>query len=118
MSPQGDRAGPYRRDSRHDGFADSRLGNRRRTQRSPDVWTKAAALLQSIVSNYALIDLNERLVSAVFLQLNGVDVNAAAPTRYSLVMRSPRGQTSVEDLAAHLARLLPEASDAPLSSGG
>ena len=43
--------------------------------------TKAAALLQSIVSNYALIDLNKRLgwlATAVFLQLNGVDVNAAA----------------------------------------
>jgi death-on-curing protein len=42
----------------------------------PDVITKAAALLQSIVNNRALIDGNKRLgwlSTAVFLQMNGVN---------------------------------------------
>ena len=41
-----------------------------------DGWAKAAALLQSIVKNHALVDGNERLgwlATAVFLELNGVD---------------------------------------------
>ena len=39
----------------------------------PDLWTKAAALLQSIVKNHALVDGNKRLAwmaTAVFLELN------------------------------------------------
>lgn len=41
----------------------------------PDLLTKAASLLQSIVNNHALIDGNKRLgwlATAVFLDLNGV----------------------------------------------
>lgn len=41
----------------------------------PDVVTKAAALLQSIVNNHALVDGNKRLgwlATSVFLELNGV----------------------------------------------
>jgi death-on-curing protein len=41
----------------------------------PDPLTKAAALLQSIVRNHALVDGNKRLgwlATAVFLELNGV----------------------------------------------
>lgn len=40
----------------------------------PDLWTKAAALLQSIVANHALMDGNKRTAWAaawVFLHLNG-----------------------------------------------
>jgi death on curing protein len=40
-----------------------------------DVWTKAGALLQSLVLNHALIDGNKRLgwvATRVFLDLNGV----------------------------------------------
>ena len=47
----------------------------------PDVWTKAAALLQSIVKNHALIDGNKRLgwlATAVFLEINGVQVTRVA----------------------------------------
>jgi len=42
----------------------------------PDVITKAAALLQSIVGNHALLDGNKRLgwlVTSVFLELNGIE---------------------------------------------
>jgi death-on-curing protein len=43
----------------------------------PDVWSKAAALLQSIVGNHALVDGNKRLgwlATAVFLEIDGVSV--------------------------------------------
>ncbi|MDP2290110.1 MAG: type II toxin-antitoxin system death-on-curing family toxin [Actinomycetota bacterium] len=43
----------------------------------PDLWSKAAALLQSIVNNHALIDGNKRLgwlATAVFLEINGIAV--------------------------------------------
>jgi death on curing protein len=42
----------------------------------PDIWTKAAALLHSIVKNHALLDGNKRLgwlATAVFLEINGVE---------------------------------------------
>jgi death on curing protein len=47
----------------------------------PDVWTKAAALLQSIVKNHPLIDGNQRLgwlACAVFLDLNDTDPTVAS----------------------------------------
>ncbi len=47
----------------------------------PDVSTKAAALLQSIVKNHPLVDGNKRLgwlACAVFLDLNGIDPTAAS----------------------------------------
>ncbi len=45
-----------------------------------DLHTKAAALLQSIVNNHALVDGNKRLgwlATAVFLELNGVKASRA-----------------------------------------
>ena len=47
----------------------------------PDLVTKAAALLQSIVNNHALVDGNERLgwlATAVFLELNGIKASRAS----------------------------------------
>jgi death on curing protein len=56
----------------------------------PDMWTKAVALLQSIVNNHALIDGNKRLgwlATAVFLELNGIEITAAADNGvYDLVI--------------------------------
>ncbi len=46
----------------------------------PTIWLKAAALLQSIVNNHALIDGNKRLgwlATAVFLEINGASVARA-----------------------------------------
>lgn len=45
----------------------------------PDLVSKAAAMLQSIVNNHALVDGNKGLgwlATAVFLELNGVEVRA------------------------------------------
>lgn len=46
----------------------------------PDLWSKAAALLHSIVKDHALVDGNKRLgwtACAVFLDLNGIDPTTA-----------------------------------------
>ena len=55
-----------------------------------DIWTKAAALLQSIVSNHALTDGNKRLgwlATAVFLEINGETVTTKSNDEvYELVM--------------------------------
>jgi death-on-curing protein len=77
----------------------------------PDVWKKAAALLQSVVSNHALLDGNKRLgwlATAVFLELNGIDITTASNDDvYDLVMDVASSTTSVDDLAARLLQLLP-----------
>lgn len=80
-----------------------------------DLWTKAAALLQSIVKNHALVDGNKRLgwlATSVFLELNGVDTTSIPNQRvYELVMKVAASQLSVEDLAAQL-RTISEQSSA------
>ena len=75
----------------------------------PDTWTKAAALLQSVVNNHALADGNKRLgwlATAVFLDLNGVSVTAAPNDDvYELVMRVAAEEVSVEEIADLLREL-------------
>ncbi|MCI0686744.1 MAG: type II toxin-antitoxin system death-on-curing family toxin [Sporichthyaceae bacterium] len=64
----------------------------------PDVWTKAAALLQSVIVGHPLVDGNKRLgwlAAVVFCRLNGVEL---APTDVDaaeqLVIAVASGQTS------------------------
>ena len=75
----------------------------------PDTWTKAAALLQSVVNNHALADGNKRLgwlATAVFLELNGASVTAAPNDDvYELVMRVAAEEVSVEEIADLLREL-------------
>jgi death-on-curing protein len=75
----------------------------------PDLWTKAAALLDSIVNNHALVDGNKRLgwlATAVFLRLNGIDVSVAANDDvYQLVMDVAAGHHDVSEVAERLRRL-------------
>jgi death-on-curing protein len=72
----------------------------------PDVWTKAASLLQSLVKNHPLVDGNKRLgwlATAVFLELNGVEaVRASNDDVYELVMRVASGHESVVEIANSL----------------
>jgi death-on-curing protein len=77
----------------------------------PDVWTKAAAMLLSIVNNHALIDGNKRLgwlATAVFLEINGCSV-ASAPDEdvYELVIDIAGGAPNIVAVAAVL-RVLAE----------
>lgn len=77
----------------------------------PDLWTKAAALLQSVVKNHPLVDGNKRLgwlATATFLELNGIEVTEATNDDvYELVMRVAAGQLGVDEIAQGLRTLLP-----------
>jgi death-on-curing protein len=73
------------------------------------VWSKAAALLLSIVKNHALVDGNKRLgwlATAVFLDLNGIDVTPASNDDvYTLVMDVAAGDHTVAEVAERLGNL-------------
>ena len=75
----------------------------------PDIWTKAAALLQSVVNNHALIDGNKRLgwlATAVFLELSGASVTAAHNDDvYELVTSVAAEDLAVEEIADLLREL-------------
>lgn len=75
----------------------------------PEIWTKAAALLHSIVKNHALIDGNKRLgwlATAVFLELNDHSVaDADNDAVYELVIDVAGSDQSIEHIAAALQTL-------------
>ena len=75
----------------------------------PTIWLKAAALLQSIVDNHALIDGNTRLgwlATAVFLEINDASVAAASNDDvYDLVMAIAAGASTTEGIAERLQQL-------------
>ena len=75
----------------------------------PDIWTKAAALLQSVVKNHPLIDGNKRLgwlSTAVFLELNDVAIHRAPNDDvYEFVMGIAAGSRTIEQIAEGLRAL-------------
>lgn len=76
----------------------------------PDVLAKAAALLQSIVNNHALVDGNKRLgwlATAVFLELNNVKASRAANDDvYALVMWIAATNPDLDDITTKLRRVV------------
>jgi death-on-curing protein len=72
----------------------------------PDLWSKAAALLHSVVNNHALVDGNKRLgwvACAVFLDINGIDAASATDDDvFDLVMRVAAEPIDVGELARQL----------------
>ena len=76
----------------------------------PTVWSKAAALLQSVVDNHALVDGNKRLgwlATAVFLELNGFNASKISNDDvYDLVIWVASTNASLEDITTRLSRLL------------
>ncbi len=72
----------------------------------PDLWSKAAALLHSIVKSHPLVDGNKRLgwlACAVFLDINGTDPSRASNEDvYDLVMHVAAHRIEVDDLARRL----------------
>jgi death-on-curing protein len=76
-----------------------------------DVWSKAAALLQSLVKNHPLVDGNKRLgwlATAVFLELNGVGASRAANDDvYELVMDVAAHDRTVDEIAERLRHIVP-----------
>ena len=71
-----------------------------------DIWTKAAALLQSVVNNHSLVDGNKRLgwlATAVFLEINGHSVAHAPDTDvYDLVIDVAAADLDVRAIATAL----------------
>lgn len=76
----------------------------------PDVWSKAAALLHSLVKNHPLVDGNKRLgwlACAVFLDLNGIDpTRATNDDVYDLVLHVASAPIEVPDLAQRLQSII------------
>jgi len=76
----------------------------------PDVWSKAAALLQSVLKNHALVDGNKRLgwlAVGVFLEINGIAVTAAKNDAvYRFVMDITTGHHDIGEIATRLRQLL------------
>lgn len=72
----------------------------------PELHTKAAALLQSVVGNHALVDGNKRAgfaCVAVFLHLNGSPLTLDQDEAYELVIAVAEGSVdSIEEIAARL----------------
>jgi len=72
----------------------------------PDICTKAASLLQSIVGNHALIDGNKRLgwlATAVFLELNDHSVSTAGNDAvYELVINVAANRPDLDQIATAL----------------
>ena len=76
----------------------------------PDIWTKAGALLQSIVKNHPLVDGNKRLgwlACAVFLDLNGIDPTTATNDDVvELVVDLAAGKADVAELSVRLRAII------------
>jgi death-on-curing protein len=76
----------------------------------PDVWQKAAALMESIARNHALVDGNKRLAwyaTWVFLHLNGhpLDAEFDVDEAERFVLDVCQGALDVPGIAARLPRL-------------
>jgi death-on-curing protein len=76
----------------------------------PDLVTMAAALLQSIVNNHALVDGNKRLgwlATAVFLELNGIKASRASNDDvYDLVVWIAASNPDLDDITTRLRRVI------------
>jgi death-on-curing protein len=73
----------------------------------PGVHDKAAALLQSLARDHALVDGNKRLSwlsVVVFYGLNGHELDAPADAAYRLVIDTSTGSADLPEIAATLAR--------------
>lgn len=79
------------------------------TDAYPTIWLKAAALLQSVVGNHALVDGNKRLgwlATAVFLEINHVSAASARNDDvYMLVMQVARSELTLDEIADRLRQL-------------
>ena len=71
----------------------------------PTLEGKAAALLESLVRNHALVDGNKRtgwLACETFLYINGVEVDATEDERFDFVIEVATGRTDVQKITEWL----------------
>ncbi len=75
----------------------------------PTGYEKAAALLESLARNHALVDGNKRcawMATRLFLGLNGVNISHPDPdTVEALVLAVATGRLGVHEIATELAKL-------------
>lgn len=78
----------------------------------PDLWSKGAALLHSVVKSHPLVDGNKRLgwlSCAVFLDINGIDpTRASNDDVYDLVMHVAAHPIEVNELSLRLRQIVDE----------
>lgn len=70
-----------------------------------DLFEMAAAYHFHLVQNHAFVDGNKRIglaAALVFLDLNGVPIDAGTDALYELTMSIARGETTKQDVAAAL----------------
>jgi death-on-curing protein len=76
----------------------------------PDLWAKAAALLQSLVKNHALVDGNKRLgwvATATFLEINDIQVTAISNDDvFQFVSAVAAGSDTVDGIADRLKEMV------------
>ena len=71
----------------------------------PDLWSKAAALMHSLVLNHPFVDGNKRVAltaAGVFLDLNGYRMTATNQEAVELVLSLIAGELDVEAMATWL----------------
>ena len=69
----------------------------------PDVWSKAAALMHSLIHNHPFVDGNKRTGLAamgLFLELNGRELTASNEAALAFTRRVVAGTMDLEDMAA------------------
>jgi len=68
----------------------------------PDIFPKSAALMESLIRNHPFIDGNKRTAitaSAIFLQINGHNLNASQEELERFTMKMAVRKVSLEDAA-------------------
>lgn len=71
----------------------------------PTLFLKAAALFDSVVNNHALVDGNKRLgwlATVVFLDLNGIWIEAPDDGAYDLVISVASGSANLPEISGAL----------------
>ncbi len=73
----------------------------------PTLFDKAAALLHSLAYHHLFFDGNKRtaaMATGLFLEYNGYQMAADAPSAYLFILEVAQGKHSIENIAAWLAR--------------
>jgi death-on-curing protein len=69
----------------------------------PDLWHKAAALMQSLIKNHPFVDGNKRtalITTGLFLELNGYMLTASNDEAARFSLQAAAGDVDVEAMAA------------------
>ena len=73
----------------------------------PDIFTKAAALMHSIIKNHPFVDGNKRtgtVAAGLFLELNGYHLNAKNKDLESFALKAAVSRISLSEIADWLRR--------------